>query len=107
VPVGCRISVLPSVNDPAALAVSATVNVGRAATLVPSPAALSSVAPSAANGATILAATATASGGTGSFSATTLSPSGSWSVGGSTGDFQWTYPLRTPRRAAGRRRSCC
>jgi len=99
VPVGCRVSVLPSVNDPTALTVSATVNVGSAtARAASSP---SSAAPSATNGATFLAATATTSGGTGSFSATTLSPSGSWSVGGSTGDFQWTYPLRTPPAGGG------
>lgn len=81
VPTGCRVTVLPSVNDSAAFTVSATANVGSATTF--------------------LAAAATSSGGTGSFSATSLSPSGSWSVGGSTGDFQWTYPLRTPPASGG------
>jgi hypothetical protein len=78
VPTRCREVVLPTVNDWIAASLSATVNVA---------------SPSRP---TILAAASTGSGGTGSFSATTLSPSGSWSVGGSTGDFQWSYPLRTP-----------
>lgn len=36
------------------------------------------------------------SGSDGDFSATSLSPSGSWSSGGSSGDFTWSYPLATP-----------
>ena len=45
------------------------------------------------------------SGGTqdggGSFKATPLSPSGSWDVSQQTGDFSWSYPLRTPPSPGG------
>lgn len=104
VPAGCRASVLPGANDPVTLSLSATVNVGgpgagsASATVTRS---ASAAASAPASDEVIVAAVATSSGGTGSFSATTLSPSGSWSVGGSTGDFQWTYPLRTPPAGGG------
>jgi hypothetical protein len=49
-----------------------------------------------AAGGTVLAATATTSGGTGDFKATTLSPSATWQVGLQTGDFTWTYPFPAP-----------
>ncbi|WP_405060620.1 polymorphic toxin-type HINT domain-containing protein [Kribbella sp. NBC_01505] len=45
---------------------------------------------------TTLAVTAAASGSTGSYAATTLSPSSSWNVGTQTGDFSWNYPFRVP-----------
>ena len=41
------------------------------------------------------------SGGAGSFSATPLAPSSAWGAGGQTGDFTWSYPLRTPPGVAG------
>ncbi|GAA2932662.1 RHS repeat-associated core domain-containing protein [Streptomyces enissocaesilis] len=44
----------------------------------------------------LLAATASASGGGGDFGATPLGPSATWEAGGSTGDFNWNYPLRMP-----------
>jgi YD repeat-containing protein len=44
----------------------------------------------------VLAVTAGASGSTGNWSATPLSPSASWQVSGQTGDFSWSYPMRTP-----------
>ncbi|MFF3981181.1 RHS repeat-associated core domain-containing protein [Streptomyces sp. NPDC001828] len=50
----------------------------------------------AATGATVLAATAGASGGTGDYKATSLQASGSWNSGGSTGAFHWSYPLSVP-----------
>ncbi|MFC9690824.1 RHS repeat-associated core domain-containing protein [Kribbella sp. NPDC056951] len=37
----------------------------------------------------------------GDYSATSLSASSSWSGGGSSGDFTWSYPLRVPPAAAG------
>ncbi|CAL9627360.1 hypothetical protein SUDANB70_06031 [Streptomyces sp. enrichment culture] len=49
------------------------------------------------DGTVLLAATANASGPSGDFSATTLSPSASWSAGGSTGGFSWTYDINTPQ----------
>ncbi|MEU4422146.1 RHS repeat-associated core domain-containing protein [Actinoplanes sp. NPDC024001] len=36
------------------------------------------------------------SGGDGDFSATSLQASGTWTAGGSSGDFTWSYPMRTP-----------
>ncbi|MEU4089950.1 RHS repeat-associated core domain-containing protein [Streptomyces aureus] len=44
----------------------------------------------------ILAAEAAASGGGGSYGATSLSPSGQWSAGGSTGAFSYSYPISVP-----------
>lgn len=44
----------------------------------------------------LLAVTAAASGATGDFTQTSLSPSGSWEAGGSSGGFSWSYELATP-----------
>ncbi|MFD3662722.1 RHS repeat-associated core domain-containing protein [Streptomyces sp. NPDC058659] len=49
----------------------------------------------------LLAATAGASSTQGDFGATPLSSSATWSAGGSTGDFNWSYPLRMPPTTAG------
>ncbi|MFF7156394.1 RHS repeat-associated core domain-containing protein [Streptomyces sp. NPDC008139] len=49
-----------------------------------------------ASGATVLAAEADASGSSGTYKATSLQPSGSWSAGGSTGAFTWAYPMAAP-----------
>lgn len=46
--------------------------------------------------ATVLAATAQASGASGDYKATSLQASGSWTAGGSTGGFSWSYPIDTP-----------
>ncbi|MEV8588703.1 polymorphic toxin-type HINT domain-containing protein [Streptomyces sp. NPDC051180] len=45
---------------------------------------------------TVLAATAAEDGPTGTFKATSLEASGSWSGGGATGAFTWNYPVSTP-----------
>ncbi|MFF1821363.1 polymorphic toxin-type HINT domain-containing protein [Kribbella sp. NPDC058245] len=52
---------------------------------------------------TTLAVAAAASGSTGSYAATTLSPSSAWNVGTQTGDFTWSYPLRVPPGVSGPR----
>ncbi|MFI8822213.1 RHS repeat-associated core domain-containing protein [Streptomyces sp. NPDC053431] len=52
--------------------------------------------PNAPSSATVLAAVAEAAGGGGSYAATSLSPSGQWSAGGSTGGFSYTYPIGVP-----------
>ncbi|GAA1551950.1 RHS repeat-associated core domain-containing protein [Kribbella sancticallisti] len=44
---------------------------------------------------------AAGSGTAGDFNSTQLSPTASWSVGGSSGDFNWQYPLRTPPGTGG------
>ncbi|MGW7172124.1 polymorphic toxin-type HINT domain-containing protein [Streptomyces xanthophaeus] len=56
--------------------------------------AMSTVAGSA--GATVLAATAGASGATGDYKATSLQPSGSWTGDGSAGAFNWSYSVPAP-----------
>ncbi|MEV0783269.1 RHS repeat-associated core domain-containing protein [Streptomyces sp. NPDC050423] len=50
----------------------------------------------AASGTVLLAATAEASGSAGTFNATSLAPSGSWTGGGSSGSFTWQYPIAVP-----------
>ncbi|MQY40934.1 hypothetical protein SRB17_89680 [Streptomyces sp. RB17] len=49
----------------------------------------------------LLAATADSSGPSGDFGASPLGPSATWEAGGSTGDFNWSYPLRVPPATAG------
>ncbi|GAB3476081.1 RHS repeat-associated core domain-containing protein [Amycolatopsis cihanbeyliensis] len=49
----------------------------------------------------LLAVQAAPSGAGGSFEATKLSPAGSWSAGGSSGDFTYSVPLRVPPPTAG------
>lgn len=51
---------------------------------------------------TTFALTAGSSGPAGDFTATSLAPSGSWTAGGSTGDFTWSYPIRVPPVPGGR-----
>ncbi|MFH8836309.1 RHS repeat-associated core domain-containing protein [Streptomyces sp. NPDC017868] len=61
---------------------------------------LSSLAMNTA-GATVLAATAGTSGGEGSFKATSLAASGSWSAGGNSGGFGWSVPIDVPTAPGG------
>ncbi|MBB5867528.1 RHS repeat-associated protein [Allocatelliglobosispora scoriae] len=89
----CRATALPSRNDTVANRVSADVVVGTPAGVSPQAA--------AAGGARIVALTAGASGAAGSYGATSLSASGTWSAGGSSGDFSWSYPMRTPPALGG------
>lgn len=56
---------------------------------------------SPAAGAMVLAAEPAAGGAGGSFQATTLSPAGSWSAGGSSGDFTFNYPIKLPGSVGG------
>ncbi|MEE4543024.1 RHS repeat-associated core domain-containing protein [Streptomyces sp. V4-01] len=62
----------------------------------PKAATLSAQVTAPASGATVLAAEAGASGSSGTYTATSLAPSGSWSAGGSTGAFGWAYPMAAP-----------
>jgi RHS repeat-associated protein len=52
---------------------------------------------------TVLALTAGVAGSSGSYAATPLAPSSTWSVGAQTGDFNWNYPFRVPPGTAGPR----
>jgi RHS repeat-associated protein len=49
----------------------------------------------------VLAAVAGPAGPNGAFTASTLKPSGAWSVSGASGDFNWAYPITTPPAASG------
>ncbi|MDX3457245.1 polymorphic toxin-type HINT domain-containing protein [Streptomyces sp. ME02-8801-2C] len=55
----------------------------------------SSVASASARS-TVLAVTAEASGSTGDYKATSLSPSATWRTGLNTGDFSWSYGMNVP-----------
>ncbi|RPK93593.1 tRNA nuclease WapA precursor [Streptomyces sp. ADI98-10] len=93
---------LPTTNDVKAGSIEAAVDLPAATEATASRAATADpVAPKAgaravSGGTVLLAATATAGGPSGSFKATSLSPSASWSAGGSNGAFSWTYPISAP-----------
>ncbi|MEV0136515.1 RHS repeat-associated core domain-containing protein [Dactylosporangium sp. NPDC050688] len=53
------------------------------------------------SGNVMVALAAGPSGGAGDFGATTLSPSSTWSSGGSGGGFSWSYPMRVPPAVGG------
>ncbi|WP_229070829.1 polymorphic toxin-type HINT domain-containing protein [Actinoplanes sp. DH11] len=55
----------------------------------------------AASDVRVLAATSGTSGEGGDYSATSLSPSGSWSAGGNTGAFTYSYPINVPQPLGG------
>ncbi|MGW6704231.1 RHS repeat domain-containing protein [Streptomyces sp. NPDC054956] len=70
--------------------------------LTNSPAAAPMAAPpSGSSGATVLAATSAPDGAAGSYSATSLSPAGTWSGGGSTGALNYSYPVKVPTAIGG------
>jgi RHS repeat-associated protein len=73
---------LPSTNDTAAHTVTAQVAAKKDAPVV-------------------VAAAAGPGGPQGQFTASSLAPSGSWSVGGASGEFTWSYPIETPPTATG------
>ncbi|WP_406631906.1 RHS repeat-associated core domain-containing protein [Amycolatopsis sp. WGS_07] len=50
---------------------------------------------------TYLAVAPAAAGDSADFGATSLAPSASWTSGGSTGDFEWSYPFRVPPSTGG------
>ncbi|MFE7951158.1 polymorphic toxin-type HINT domain-containing protein [Streptomyces sp. NPDC057426] len=84
---------VPSTNDPATGTVRATVD--------PAAAQTQGLSTQAGGGSVVLAASDSASGPGGSYRATSLSPSGSWTAGGSGGGFSWSYPLAVPAPPAG------
>ncbi|MCX5390546.1 polymorphic toxin-type HINT domain-containing protein [Streptomyces sp. NBC_00094] len=107
---------LESTNDPGTNSVTATVDTAADGTMTP--ALFTGEVPQSGNGvmqASYTTATAAAAGGDkavigavdsgtgpgGSFKATPLASSGSWSAGGSSGAFTWNYPLTLPPAPAG------
>ncbi|MFJ6940553.1 RHS repeat-associated core domain-containing protein [Streptomyces sp. NPDC101132] len=75
---------LPSQNDPTAQTLTADVP-----------------AKALTSGTAVLATQSETSSAAGDFGATPLGPSATWEAGGSTGDFNWNYPLRVPPATAG------
>ena len=55
----------------------------------------------AAASGTLVALAPSSSGGAGDYGATGLAPSATWASGTSTGDFTWSYPMRTPPAMGG------
>ncbi len=49
----------------------------------------------------VMAATSGPSGSEGAFTASSLAPSGTWSVSGASGAFGWSYPITLPKAGAG------
>ncbi|MFF7081777.1 ricin-type beta-trefoil lectin domain protein [Streptomyces lavendulae] len=86
---------VPSTNDPATGTVRATVDPATA------PGQGMRTMTGGSGGPMVLAASDSASGAGGTYKATPLSPSGSWSAGGSGGGFSWSYPLTVPASPAG------
>ncbi|MFD3542192.1 ricin-type beta-trefoil lectin domain protein [Streptomyces sp. NPDC058662] len=87
---------VPSTNDPSTGTVRATIDPATAPGL-----GMRTMALTGGGGPTVLAATDSASGGGGTYKATSLSPSGTWTAGGSGGGFSWAYPLGVPAPPAG------
>ncbi|WP_328650331.1 RHS repeat protein [Micromonospora sp. NBC_00330] len=77
----CAGTPLPSTNDLTSRSVSAAVPVSTSTALV--------------------ALTAGDSGSTGDYKATSLQPSSTWTAGGNSGSFNWSYPMRVPPSLGG------
>ncbi|WP_327687039.1 RHS repeat domain-containing protein [Streptomyces sp. NBC_00467] len=93
----CRVAKpLQSKNDLRSGRLSAQVNVAGSISTASRPAVQGQSPAARASSATVLAATASASGPTGDYKATALQPSGSWTAGGSTGAFTWSHPIGVP-----------
>ncbi|MCW6004754.1 hypothetical protein K1W54_09165 [Micromonospora sp. CPCC 205371] len=86
---GCQAQPLPSVNDGKSVAADVTMS---AAPATKKAAIVEGLGASAA----VVALAAGAAGGSGDYAATSLSPSATWSAGGSAGGFTWSYSVRTP-----------
>ncbi|MEU4910658.1 polymorphic toxin-type HINT domain-containing protein [Streptomyces fradiae] len=84
---------IPTSNDPATGTVRATVD--------PADGQPQGLAAQSGGGPAVLAATDSASGAGGTYKATSLSATGSWTAGGSGGGFSWSYPLTIPDTPAG------
>ncbi|MEV4440590.1 hypothetical protein AB0K09_16505, partial [Streptomyces sp. NPDC049577] len=86
----CRVRTpIATTNDVKSGKLTGTVEAGPGAT-APGPRSVSAAK------ATVLAAAADSKGSSGDFKATSLEPSGTWSAGGSSGAFTWTYPVPVP-----------
>ena len=101
VPAGCLRTVLPSRNNTAAGTVSAIVELAA----LPSPATSLKAAErrveTVASQGVLVALDSGTSGGAGDYAATSLRSSSTWTAGGSSGDFSWSYPMRMPPALGG------
>ncbi|MGW7312722.1 ricin-type beta-trefoil lectin domain protein [Streptomyces sp. NPDC054865] len=86
---------VPSTNDPATGTVRATIDPAT------SPGMGMRTMAVGGGGPMVLAASDGASGAGGTYKSSSLSPSGSWTAGGSGGGFSWSYPLTVPAPPAG------
>jgi RHS repeat-associated protein len=83
---GCAARPLATRVDPATGRLAATVDVAPG---------------TASGGGTLVTLASTAASDGGDYAATPLPTTGTWSAGGSSGDFTWTYPLRIPPGTGG------
>ncbi|MEU6401428.1 RHS repeat-associated core domain-containing protein [Streptomyces sp. NPDC046985] len=92
----CRVQTpVRGANDAAASRLTGTVELAK-----PSVSATARSAASA-SAVTVMAATSDSSSGAGDYSATPFAPSGSWSAGGNSGDFTYSYPVSVPPSPGG------
>ncbi|ROQ23617.1 intein/intein/RHS repeat-associated protein [Streptomyces sp. PanSC19] len=106
---------LETVNDPVAHTVKATVDTAADGTVTPTStsgttqpgpavmqASYTTATPAATGGdKALIGAVDSGAGAGGSFKATPLASSGTWSAGGSSGAFTWSYPITLPPAPAG------
>ncbi|MFI6588170.1 RHS repeat-associated core domain-containing protein [Embleya sp. NPDC050493] len=90
-----RTPLATSRNDARAHTVAADVDLAATA----APTARSGAAPAA--GRTVLAAAAADAAPSGDFTATSLTPSGSWTAGGNSGSMNWSHPIPVPPAIGG------
>ncbi|MFF4299679.1 polymorphic toxin-type HINT domain-containing protein [Streptomyces vinaceus] len=88
---------VPTSNDPVTQTVRATVD----PTVTPAQGLRTMALSSGASEPKVLATSDGAGGVSGTYAATPLAPTGSWTAGGSGGGFSWTYPLNIPAPPAG------
>ncbi|MBV1854119.1 RHS repeat domain-containing protein [Catellatospora tritici] len=89
---------VPTNVDAQSQTLTATVTLGSAPTGVAqrSAAAASADGTAAASGMVVLASLAAPTSNAGDYTATSLAPSGSWSAGGNSGGFSYSYPVAVP-----------
>ncbi|UWE07846.1 RHS repeat domain-containing protein [Actinacidiphila bryophytorum] len=95
----CRTQTPLATDRDSAAGVTTTLDMA-AAQDAPSAQGASAVEPAAAT-AMVLAATASTDSGDGTYSATSLKPSSSWSAGSSSGTFSYSYPVTLPGESGG------
>lgn len=93
----CRVQTpFTGTNDVTASQVSGAVTLSAPRTVSSAKSAMA-----ASSAVTVMAATSTSSSGAGDYSATPFAPSGSWTAGGNSGDFTYSYPISVPPTPGG------